>query len=250
MKKNIKLIRAVVISGIALVLAGGIAALTLTVFIPLSKYNKAGALEKQGDLAGTYDAFDRMGDFRDAAARKLALQQAVFASRTEESMDFGGYAWQVLEERDGKALLLMRDALEARPYNEAMVACDWATCTLRRWLNETFYGAFSDEERARIVETAVNNSDSADYGVAGGAATQDHVFLLSLAEAKLYFADDGARVARRPSGQTAAWWLRSPGMDPILAAIVGSDGSIGFEGSGVNYPDRYVRPAMWVTTRK
>ena len=247
MEKNIKLIRALVMGGIALAVAGGIAALTLLVFIPLRNYNRASTLEQQGDLAGAFDTYDRVGDFRDALDRKLALQQAVFATRSAPSMDFGGYTWLVLEEKDGKALLLLRDTLEAMSYNETMTPTDWASSTLRQWLNDGFYNSFSEKDRPRVAETAVKNDNSVDYRVAGGKDTDDHVFLLSLAEAKLYFADDAARIARGPKGQNAYWWLRSPGAEPILAAIVQSDGSLGFAGSGMTFGERYVRPAMWVT---
>jgi len=51
----------------------------------------------------------------------------------------------------------------------------------------------------------------------------------------------------RSGNATKFWWLRSPGLDPIVAAVVTSDGSLGYAGSGVNYTTRHVRPAMWVT---
>jgi len=242
---------AVVIGGISLAVTAGIAALAVLVALPMAKYSKAVSLEGKGDIAGAYDALDRLDErwdavrYKAAQARKDALQARVIASRSAETMQFGGREWMVLEERDGKALLLLKDILEMRPYNEALADTSWEACTLRLYLNGNFYESFGGADRARIAETAVINSESADYGTAGGGGTTDHIFLLSPAEAKLYFPDDGARVARE-NGSVRYWWLRSPGLEPILAATVGSDGAIGYAGSWVSYPNRGVRPAMWV----
>jgi len=246
MKKQKSWKKIAVSAAIILVAAAGLAALIMWVGIPFINYGKAAALQDKGDIAGAYDAFDRMDGYRDSDARKDQLREEVIGSRTEGGMKFGAYEWLVLEERDGKALLLMKDVLEMRPYNEALVDTDWESCTLRIYLNGPFYNSFKEEDRARIAGTAVINSDNAQYGMKAGNDTRDHVFLLSLTEAKLYFADDASRAARH-KGAAAWWWLRSPGLDPILTAIVSSDGSLGYAGSGVNYTNRGVRPALWVT---
>jgi len=244
MKQKIK--RLAVIGAITLAAAAGLAALIIWVILPAAKYGKAGSLEAAGDIPGAYEAFDRMGDYRDAQARKAQLQADVIASRSSEAMAFGGYEWLVLEERGGKALLLLKDTLDPRPYNEAFVETSWETCTLRLWLNSVFYEGFGLADRARIAETAVRGSGNPQYGAKAAADTTDRVFLLSLEEAKLYFPDNAARVARDARGATVYWWLRSPGLEPILAATVGSDGSLAYTGSGVHYATRGVRPAMWV----
>ena len=247
--------KAAVITAVALAAAAGLVSLIIWVIVPAAKYGKANSLEKQGDAAGACDVFDRLGGYRDAAGRKEKLQAAAAASRTAETMDFGGYRWLVLEERGGSALLLMRDILEKRPYNEAEGDMEkrtsWEDCTLRAWLNGAFYGRFSQADRERIVETAVQGSGNREYGSKAGKGTQDRIFLLSLEEAKLYFPDDAARAARAPDGGRAAWWwLRSPGLEDNLAAVVTADGNLGYAGSGVNYYDRGVRPAMWVTMQQ
>ncbi|MCL2299380.1 MAG: DUF6273 domain-containing protein [Firmicutes bacterium] len=244
--------RAAVVGGIALAAAAAIAALAVFVAVPMVKFSKADSLEDKGDTAGAYDALDRLDErwdavkYRAAQARKDALQARVIASRSAQTLRFGGREWLVLEERDGKALLLLKDILEMRPYNEALTDTSWESCTLRLYLNGSFYKSFGEADRARIAETAVINSESADYGTAGGSGTKDHIFLLSLAQAKLYFPGDDARVARE-NGAARYWWLRSPGLEPILAATVGSDGALGYAGTGVDYTNRGVRPAMWVT---
>ena len=233
--------------GIALAAAAGIAALVIFVVIPAVNTGRAGALQKKGDLSGAYDAYDQMGEAGDAQARKRELQNEAIASRSALSMDFGGYEWLILEERGGKALLLMRDALETRPYHAAMDDITWEGCALRQWLNDSFYNSLPEADRARVAETAVINSGNTKYGTQAGKDTRDRVFLLSLAEAGLYFPDDASRVARS-GGSAKFWWLRSPGMEPALAAVVTADGVVGFAGSAVQTDTRGVRPAMWVLT--
>jgi len=235
------------IGAIALALIGIVAVPTLVIAIPAAKLSMASSLQDNGNTACAFEAFDRIGDYRDAQARKARLQADVIQSRSAQAMDFGGYSWLVLEERDGKILLLLKDILELMPYNEALTATSWETCTLRAYLNSAFYSSFSEAERIRIVETAIANRDNAENGTKAGSDTKDYIFLLSLAEAKLYFPTDAARAARSGRGAAAWWWLRSPGMEPMLAATVGSDGALGYAGSGVNYTNRGVRPAMWVT---
>ena len=247
MKQKKPWARIAVIGGGALALAGALAALAVFVMIPAAKYGKAEKLQSQGEYAEAYDAYDRMGDYRGAAALKDKLRDDIVASRSAETMEFGAYEWLVLEERGGKALLLMKDVLEKRPYHETEESVAWEACDLRSWLNGAFYNSFGGAERARIAETAVVNSRNTDYGTKAGSDTGDYIFLLSLAEAKLYFPDDDARAACNEDGSASWWWLRSPGMETYTAAIVTGDGALGSAGSGVNYYDRGVRPAMWVT---
>ena len=80
----------------------------------------------------------------------------------------------------------------------------------------------------------------------GGEITTDNVFLLSIYEAKTYFANKRARFTG------SMWWLRSPGSIPSHAACIYTDGEIVLGGSKV-YDDRVghqnglgVRPAMWI----
>jgi len=241
--KSKKIIIAAVI---ALVAVAAVAALVIFVGMPAIRYGRAGSLENKGDLPGAYEAYDRMEDYRGAQAAKEKLQDGVIASRSAVSMEFGGYEWLILEERDGKVLLLMAEVLDARVYHPTLVSVDWEGCTLRQWLNGAFYETLPKEDRARIVQTTVVNSDNAEYGTKGGKDTKDNVFLLSLAEANLYFRTDAARVGRS-GGSVKHWWLRSPGMEAMLAATVTSEGKLGFAGSGVSYNNRGVRPALWIT---
>lgn len=213
-------------------------------------------------------------------------EEALLTAKVGESVVFGAYEqdgdtaneaeaieWRVLEVKDGKALLLSRYGLEAMPYNATEEAMTWENCTLRKWLNGEFYEtAFSEEEKANIVLTKLENKDNEEYGIEGGNDTEDKVFLLSVDEAKKYFAadtvvEDGRNYnterAAKPSAYAASkpltivtngswydgsspYWLRSPGVLNHIAAVVDYNGEIYAFGHGVGEPKDMVRPAVWV----
>ncbi len=181
--------------------------------------------------------------------------------------------WLVLARDGNKALLISRYGLDAQPYNKDYTSVTWETCTLRKWLNGTFYNkAFSSAEQAAILTTNVDNSKNQCYSgwstSSGGNNTQDKVFLLSYAEANKYFgvthdttSNTKSRVAptayaiaqgayTHSSNKTADgtdagwWWLRSPGSSQFYAAYVGSGGSLYL--NDVYYDSVSVRPALWV----
>ena len=162
MKQNWK--KLALIAGIALAVIAGLAALTIWVIIPAAKYGKASSMEKAGDIAGAYEAYDRMDDYRNALDAAKKLQDKVIASRATESVKFAGYDWLVLEQRDGKTLLLMKEVLkDTRQYNSSLVETDWENCSLRVWLNGSFYQSLPEADRALIVETTLTNGDNAEY---------------------------------------------------------------------------------------
>ena len=249
MKQKPRLL-AVVLAGGVLILAG-VVLLSIFVIYPNTRagqFARANALLAD-DPAGAFDAFDRLGNYRDAQDRARQIQADIFASRTAETMEFGDRDWLVLEERGDNTLLLLQYVLPARVYHEAMMDITWEYSNIRQYLNSTFLNGFDEADRARIIETALFNRDSVDYGTYGGGDTLDHVFLLSLAEANLYFANAEDRIGRVDTrGSNRTWWLRSPGLYPYLAATVVTDGTLGLTGSPVDgaWGMRYVRPALWV----
>ena len=171
---------------------------------------------------------------------------------------------------------------------------EWATSSIRTWLTGEFLNAaFSADEKGAIAATTLadtkNNvahtaATAADPSVHAAEETTDQVFLLSLAEAKQYFANNAARVAHptdyavrqgvyvgvasndeQPDG-AAAWWLRSNGYYAGYASVVTDDGYVhgdgyrmagelhdGFDDHGSELKSTLggnvgVRPAIWVET--
>ena len=107
--------------------------------------------------------------------------------------------WLVLE-NDGESLfLLSKYVLDAQPYSTAFNVQErkaypitWEQCSLRAWLNSTFYTtAFNAGEQLRIETSLLDNSISYDSffkeGITGGNDTFDKVFILSHREIEKYF---------------------------------------------------------------
>ena len=177
--------------------------------------------------------------------------------------------WQVLDNKDGKVMLLSKYALDVKAYHTKQEdEITWETCTLRSWLNKEFYNtAFNNTEKKYIAETYVVNDDtiylSSDGDVVkpnGGNNTYDKVFLLSVKEVRTYFdsaldTKDSSRVAQGTKNVVTItgrglWWLRSPAMGDM--AFICEDGSIvltSVERNGISYDCNNqvaVRPVIWI----
>ncbi len=168
--------------------------------------------------------------------------------------------WHILAEDGTKALLLMDRCLSAQPYHEENKAVTWETCSLRKWLSETFYlSAFTGSEAGAILPVTLTNPTT--YGTAGGNDTVDTVFVLSRSELEslipiLRDRKAGLLTPPDPSakpGTTAfasdydgatLYWLRSPGVDEKHACCVSWSGVV--ESHAVKAGTIAVRPAVWV----
>ena len=96
--------------------------------------------------------------------------------------------WVVLDTDEYGVLLLSRYVLDVQPYNTERANVTWESCTLRDWLNNTFFDTvFIPEEKAAIRETEVINSGNPVYGTPGGNDTQDRLFCLSIDEVRQYY---------------------------------------------------------------
>jgi len=177
--------------------------------------------------------------------------------RTIETIQFGGYDWRVLDEQEGRILILADEMIENRYYHSSYVEITWADCDLREYLNGEFYNNFDENEKMRIIQVTNQNLDNQWFGTAGGEATDDYIFLLSLEEIVKYFGDSGL-LNNRPNEDTywindeynslrnigESWHLRSPGSNSKYAADVDYDGQVDLIGG---HEFGGVRPAMWIT---
>ena len=172
--------------------------------------------------------------------------------------------WRVLKRNDSTLLVISEKGLAPKPYNDyndhSIGAEDttWSECTLRGWLNKEFINeAFNDLERSLIKTSQIKNN--------AGPSTKDRIFLLSVDEAKSFFATDNDRACKPTNyavkngaykagslfsflfggiAGNAWWWLRSSGYGNLRAAVVFSSGGIGDNGDGVIRSDGSVRPAL------
>ena len=163
---------------------------------------------------------------------------------------FGDYTWRVLKvavnEGRKEALLLTEDAVDGRSFNrDRYDGNDWRTSDIKEWLNGSFYrGAFSESEKGAILTAYYRYGGR--YG--GDRTDSSKIFLLSADEALNgdYFDDYDDRITRW-DGESWGWWLRSPGFDFDIAAIVTGDGKAY---GGYDYYHNYVtwdgavRPAL------
>ena len=196
-----------------------------------------------------------------------------------------GVEWVVLAVEDGRALLLSKYGLDAKPYHEKDEACTWETSTIREWLNGEFFNmAFRTEEQQFIQTVTVSTPDDEYSGTSGGNDTQDKIFLLSREEVERYrpigekspatmataYARKngvwkiGSAEMDRDYYGNCAWWLRAStseiiDLDAVCAEFIVADGKadeggILVGGSGgvwnevVTVSDSCVavRPALWV----
>ena len=185
-----------------------------------------------------------------------AFEQDNDAANGKESIE-----WIVLEKEDDRLFVISKYALFAMGYHHENAVTTWETCTLRAWLNGEFLDeAFSAGEQARILTVAVPPAESPKYHTDPGNATEDKLFLISIADLNQYFPTDSDRECQ-PTAYACAngaqanesngncwWWLRSPGIAQNCAARVNCYGSLRNSGPPVSSYYSCVRPAMWIET--
>ena len=175
--------------------------------------------------------------------------------------------WIVLSNDGEKMLLLSKYALDCKPYNDKNEDVTWENCSIRNWLNDSFYKiAFNSVEKELISKTKLINKDNLEVGTKGGNDTNDKVFLLSLDDTTKYGFNskfDEFDIKRRCSatayaqaqgvwttewncnyewfvnnypteegGYTCEWWLRSPGCRANAAARLSYSGCVDTYGEG------------------
>jgi len=213
-----------------------------------------------------------------AACGAVASPDALSGDLTEaevgfETLSFAGIQWLILDKQADRKLVISEDILDIRTWHETNEpGTTWETSDIRGFLNGEFLAErFSSEERARIVETRLENPGNPRFGTPGGNATNDFVFLLSLEEVVRYFGDSGqlanedyawmwaiedefsrGRVAYLApnvdtsqvqldiaiaDGNSWSWWLRSPGGHekhggiPEIAYVMMDAGNVYIENS-------------------
>ena len=175
--------------------------------------------------------------------------------------------WDIINEDDESYLLMSHNAIDAVQYNDEYTAIDWDNCSLRKWLNEDFYGiAFNKEQKPMLREINVTSTKNPDYGLYTGNNVTDYVTILSAEEvsegANGFEGDRKAEEADRTCKTTdfgmargvhpdsngiCKWWLRTCGVDTSSAIFVNTNGVLACDGYYVIGTDIGVRPVISVS---
>ncbi len=164
--------------------------------------------------------------------------------------------WTLLREDNKQYMLISKYALDCEKYNYNKEVVTWETCSLRKWLNDTFYNkAFLSEEKALMINTDYH-SDITNK--------TDRVFILTDDDYKNMFyrdecyptkyairkgaiikKDDEYRLGGNGNG-TCYWWV-CPSTKESDNAGIASYNSHGHAGSNyVNYKGISVRPVIYI----
>ena len=152
-----------------------------------AEYELLSASDSEAETENSNDTlYTGSGRFKDMVSLEKAKPGYLVEFGTyEQNKDTGDGAepieWYVLDVKDGRALLLSKYILENMPYHKYKEEISWKNCTLREWLNGTFYDlAFNDEEKKRISTTLLENVWNPWNTFATYEYTEDKVFLPSM----------------------------------------------------------------------
>ena len=166
--------------------------------------------------------------------------------------------WDIISEEEGKTLLISKFGLDTKQFSMQRDKT-WADCSLRRWLNDDFFqGAFSDIEKAAIIETQVLPDQNAEFDTNAGEPCKDRVFVLSKSEIDKYNVSTNdmcckpTEYAKSRGAFTwgkygcCLWWLRTPGNKSNMISYINAAGGYTGEGCYAQRSEVCVRPAMRV----
>ena len=180
--------------------------------------------------------------------------------------------WEVLDVKDGKALLLSTYAIDNKRFcAENYDRQTWGVCEIRTWLNNNFFdSAFDKNEKGKIISSAISaDLNPKDDSRSQGSATKDNIFLLSIKEVEKYEPSrcmvneyDISQGIVSSDGycnyflRTTGWCWQGTFNDSTIVSAVKTDGSIFYalypehEIDGYEFRGEYksgIRPAMWIT---
>ena len=129
--------------------------------------------------------------------------------------------WQIVEETDGKALLIPINILETHRFDES--SKDYSQSEIRTWLNSSFYNlSFSAKERAIIQKT---NIELGSTLLSDNISLVNRRNLINFSYSKAgtdYSVDNGLILSPSGNGQ---WWILNSGNKSFTAVDPGSGDS-------------------------
>ena len=230
------------------------------------------ALQKidEEDYIMATEILQQLGDYADSKDKIEEIKpkynhQKILNAEKGDIVVFGTYEqdndlsnpedieWIVLKRAGNELLLISKYCLDRQPMNEQKTEVTWATCSLRKWLNDTFYTeAFNELEQKQIIEKNVTNMEGPD--------TNDRVFLLSVGEYRAYFSSDDERkteltpyAQKKETIEQSTCWTRTPAKDAyyylLFFAQVGEESGKIYDEYGNRVDSDYdsVRPSIWIS---
>ena len=221
-------------------------------------YVKALNYLAQNEYDNSRAIFEELGDFKDSQeligtieARRVTNKiKTIAAANVGDIVTFGTFetdgntengkealTWQVLSNRDDLVTLITEQSIAAMRYHSSPSATNWADCSLRTWLNDSFFNeAFDQNEVGFICNNYITTPTNPDFPSPSGDATRDKVFLLSLNEVLSYFGSITERKLKctyasysntyLDGNDYCCWWLRTPGAMLESAVCVDTTGKV------------------------
>ena len=149
-------------------------------------------MKKEWENAGVIEEFTEDVEYIDAPNPKIV---DISKAKKGDAVLLGSYEqdgnkengkepieWIVLSRTDDELLVLSRYVLDAIKIDDHYADSTWENCTLRKWLNDTFYNeSFTKKEQKKIKTTTLNNT--VKNSERDEKETKDKIFLLSFEEA-------------------------------------------------------------------
>ena len=188
-----------------------------------SIYLFAKSLLDEKEYTKAAEQFMQLDNYKDSKIKLLEIYN-LFGDK--DVVYFGKYngkpiEWQILDTKDSKVLLITSNAIDEMSYNNEYRAVDWENSSLRKWLNETFYNTFDDQEKAKLLK---NTGDL------------DTIFLLSNENVKSY---------PKLKKCNTSWWIDTRGEQKTTAMYVDENGKTNQEGDLVTKLHG-IRPSIWL----
>lgn len=145
--------------------------------------------------------FTDLGEYRDSAMMIAECEKrkgfaTIKNAKVGDIVQYGNYNgntdWIVLDKVENEKLMLLAcDSIGNIRYSDVNKEVNWETCSLRKWLNETYINeAFSVEEKKRIMLNDIGERGSKQWRITGEKIIQDRVILPTLTEVNSLYAMD------------------------------------------------------------
>ncbi len=274
-RKRVKTLKSIITVVVLALIVFGI--LLFTVIIPSNKYSEAKMLMDNGMYQDALEIFKDLS-FKDSAELadkcEILIADLEFAPQYEalKNATIGdtvvyGYAsnknwtsvngndeieWIVMEIKDGKMLLITKNALyedsfdwyagdydnNKREFNPENVS--WNKSTIRNYLNEIIFNEIFIGKAAEFICDAETSQ-----------GVLDKLFFFNYEETQKYFGiDKTGKIKNQEIGvlkDGKGYWIRTTENDEDFQCVIYADGSIG---SPDAKQKNGVRPAMWVDISK